>query len=176
MDQEPWLEDGTRLTRHRQIDEEIKLWIVEAAERGTRLQEDAMNIHIDELDARLRDPAHWEEGILECLRSAERLSTELCIPYEVTVGLPIGRPVEKQDLHDPSLDKLLTLRVRTPPMLCLFRAGREPWEVTVQDFGGRCEHASLPGLDMYPCDWWDEYDELRIGCVWLRSARHNSAE
>lgn len=151
------------------VHEQIVRWLEEEAEQVIRSRTGVTSIHINELDPQFRDPARWEEGMLECLRSAEHVVVEL--PLDVAVGLPIGRPAGPQALGERSFANLLELRTYVPPVLCLFRPGREPWEVTVREFGGQCQGASLPGLELYLCEWWDPDDAQQVGSVWIQSTR-----
>jgi hypothetical protein len=149
------------------MNEEIEAWMLEAGNGGTACLEYPTSIHLDELDARYRDPTRWEEGILECLRSALPIRARLGLPCEVTVGLPIGRPLGRLELHHLSIAKLVELRTRTPPLLCLFPYGRESWMEVVRDYKGRCTRARLLDLELHLCDWWDADDERQVGGVWI---------
>lgn len=132
-------------------------------------REQVASIHVDELDEHLSEPAQWVSGMLECLRAAESLVRQDGRTFRVAVSLPLARPVGVEEIAGLSLVRLVEFRTYTPPLLCVFEPGREPWIVTERECGGRCIRVPHTDLEMYSCEWWDSDDEKPAGGVWMRS-------
>lgn len=144
--------------------ERIKEWTTDVSDTG----EPVASIHIYELDERLRDPALWEAGMVDCLRAADLVVTEQKLPYMVAVGLPLAAPLNQETPVEISIASFVALRSYTPPMLCVFRAGLEPWKTVVQAYGGDCQQFSHPSLELYACRWWDVDENECVGGMWMR--------
>ncbi|HET7463765.1 MAG TPA: hypothetical protein VFJ82_21095 [Longimicrobium sp.] len=150
------------------MDSELTAWMLKVTGAGSASTNAVASIHLDELDRKLADPATWEQAITDCLPIADAVRLRHEIPYEVAVGIPVSPPVTTAELGAPALRRIVERRTAVTPVVCLFRRGHEPWEVTEREFEGECERYHADGYELHLCKWWDPDDERLAGGVWVR--------
>lgn len=150
------------------IDSELTAWMLKVAKADSASTNAVASVHLDELDRKLADPATWEQAIIHCLPIADAVLRDHELLYGVAVGIPVSHSVAVAELRAPSLRQIVEMRTAVTPVVCLFRRGREPWEVTEREFQGKCERRDTDLYELYVCTWWDPDDERMAGGVWVR--------
>lgn len=127
------------------------------------------DLHIDEVDGGLREPATWLDGSLRCLETALTIRNTQRWPFSVAVGMSLSSHSEPAGVNFADLVELAREFDHSPPSLYVFGRDAEPW-VTDRDFqqlGAQYRpRSNFPILSLLR-EWYDEHDTEYRRSFWL---------